>query len=40
MEVEVKKEQVGGWVSGWWGYDELKMTLSGSLVSKDHCLLM
>lgn len=23
-------------VAGWWGYDELKMTLSGSLVSKDH----
>lgn len=34
-KVEVKREREG-WVVGWWGYDELKMTLSGSLVSKDH----
>lgn len=30
------KEKAEGWVGRWWGYDELKMTLSGSLVSKDH----
>lgn len=30
------KERVRGVGGGWWGYDELKMTLSGSLVSKDH----
>lgn len=28
------KEETGGFV--WRGYDELKMTLSSSLVSKDH----
>lgn len=31
-----KKREVNGRMSGWWGYDELKMTLSGSPVSKDH----
>lgn len=31
-----EKAKRGRWVGGWWGYDELKMTLSGSLVSKDH----
>lgn len=34
-KVEVKRAREG-WVGVWWGYDELKMTLSGSLVSKDH----
>lgn len=34
-KVEVKREPER-WVGVWWGYDELKMTLSGSLVSKDH----
>lgn len=36
MEEELKKQRKGGLVAGWWGYDELKMTLSSSLVSKDH----
>lgn len=35
-KVEVERESEDGWTGSWRGYDELKMTLSGSLVSKDH----
>lgn len=35
-KVVVERESEDGWTGSWRGYDELKMTLSGSLVSKDH----
>lgn len=35
-KVEVKRESEDGWTGSWRGDDELKMTLSASLVSKDH----